>query len=121
MRPHLFYNDRLINHPSVDNRPADTVWTFFISRFTPRCAGRYSISLSITPGSLYQPVGGSSKIDSAHTCIIRHVVVNLKMRGAQDPDIAIFTTYAAQLRLHRRMGMAEGVAKSTIDSAQVRE
>ena len=43
------------------------------------------------------------------------------MRGAQDPDIGIFTTYAAQLRLHRRMSMAEGVAMSTMDGAQVRE
>ena len=42
---------------------------------------------------------------------------NLKLQGAQD-SIGIFTAFAAQLRLHRRMSMAEDVAMSTMDGAR---
>ena len=35
--------------------------------------------------------------------MVRHIVINLKVLGAQDAEIEIFSTYAALLRLHGRM------------------
>ena len=91
----LFYINQLINHPSLNHRLADVLLTTYILRLAPRCAGRQSVFLSIPPCSLYQPFGGSSKINPAHLW--------LKDLGAQDSDIGVFSTYAARLRLHRRM------------------
>ena len=128
MHPHiaacvsrLFYRNQLINDASVNHRPADNIWNAFISRFTPECAGRHSVFLSIPPCSMYQPIRGASKINPAHTWMVRQIVANLRMRGAKDADIGIFTTYAAQLKLHRRMPNAGGISMSTIDGAQGKE
>ena len=49
------------------------------------------------------------------------IVANLKANGATDADIGIFTTYAAQLRLHKQMPQAGSITMSTIDGAQGNE
>lgn len=126
MHPHIsysvsrqFYNGELIDHSSVRNRPADGVWEDFVRRYFPRnMHGNHSIFFSIRPGRLYQTVGGGSKVNVAHLYVAVQIVANLKARGATDGDIGIFTTYAAQLRLHRQMPQAGTIKMSTIDGAQ---
>ena len=118
---HLFYDDQLIDDPSVINRPADAVWTAFVQRNIPTCVGNHSIFISVPPGTIYVPTGGNSKINPAHLCMAREIIERLRRQGVQDTDIGLFTTYSAQLRLHLQMANPGGVAMSTIDGAQGKE
>ena len=58
----------------------DAVFTSFISRLSARCAGKHSIFLSILPGSIYQPVGGNSKINPANEWITDELVLRQPQR-----------------------------------------
>lgn len=128
MHPHismmvstLFYAGKLINHGSVQNRPADAVWDAFTRRRVSACHGQHSIFLHVPPGTMYRSTTGYSTVNPSHLVAVNYALDFLKEQGAEAKDIAVFTFYKAQLRLLRKLPEAVGVMMSTVDGAQGKE
>ena len=60
-------------------------------------------------------------INPSHICVVHKLVQFLKTAGAINKDIAILTTYKAQLRLYRAIPDSAGINMGTVDGSQGRE
>lgn len=78
MHPHisemvstLFYAGKVINHGSVQNRPADAVWDAFTRRRVSACHGQHSIFLHVPPGTMYRSTTGYSTVNPSHLVAVK--------------------------------------------------